>query len=250
MYDDKNTTIMRYCKTVCKTLKEVRKRIADANDIPFETTECHYDGECAGTCPKCESEVRYLEKQLDIRRMMGKAVTVVGVGVGLAALSSCKLVRIFGGPTAGAPVYEPLEGIITLPTDSVPQPETSCDSTAKAKAPKSMVVQTDTTQLLLGDIVEEQPTFPGGQSALIQFIQDNTVYPKECVKDSIQGRVVASFIIECDGSITEAQIVRSLHPLLDAEALRIISIMPKWERHSEIGPVRRIKYTLPFSFKL
>ena len=80
---------MKRGKRICKTLKEIRAQVARANDIPYEPTECKHKGDCAGTCPKCEEEVRYIEHQLNIRRMLGKAVAVVGVSAGLAALTAC-----------------------------------------------------------------------------------------------------------------------------------------------------------------
>lgn len=73
-------------KQTCKILKEIRREIACANDIEFVTSECHYRGECRGTCPKCEAEVRYLEQQLERRRLAGKAATVVGVSMGITSL--------------------------------------------------------------------------------------------------------------------------------------------------------------------
>lgn len=68
-------------KRICNTLKEVRKQIADANDIPYEITECTHQGNCLGTCPKCEQELRYIEDQLSLRRAAGIAVSVVGVSL-------------------------------------------------------------------------------------------------------------------------------------------------------------------------
>ena len=72
---------MKQGKKICKTLKEIRLQVARANDIPYEPTECKHKGDCLGTCPKCEEEVRYIEQQLDVRRMLGKAVKVAGVSV-------------------------------------------------------------------------------------------------------------------------------------------------------------------------
>ena len=72
-------------KKKCKILREIRRRIADENDIPFVTEECRYKGDCTGTCPKCESELRYLERQLEKRRALGKTVTVSALAVGVAA---------------------------------------------------------------------------------------------------------------------------------------------------------------------
>ena len=70
-------------KDICKALRELRKKIADANDIPFSTEECGYTGDCKGTCPKCDSELEYLEQQLARRRSLGKRVTVSAVAAGV-----------------------------------------------------------------------------------------------------------------------------------------------------------------------
>ncbi len=77
-------------KQKCKTLKSIRRKIADANEIVYEPKECTHEGDCAGTCPACEAEVKYLERQLSLRRMAGKAVAIVGLSLGLTAMSGCK----------------------------------------------------------------------------------------------------------------------------------------------------------------
>lgn len=78
---------MKRGKQTCRILKDIRRQIAEANDIEFITSECQYQGDCLGTCPKCESEVRYLEQQLERKRIAGKAITVLGISAGLVALS-------------------------------------------------------------------------------------------------------------------------------------------------------------------
>ena len=77
-------------KKKCKILKEIRKKIAEENDIPSVTSECTHKGECSGTCPRCEQELRELERQLELRRRMGKAVAVSAVAAGIALnMSGC-----------------------------------------------------------------------------------------------------------------------------------------------------------------
>ena len=76
---------MNHGKNICKQLMEVRRRIAEENDIPLEIKECTYKGECLGTCPRCEAEVRYLEKTLAEKLSLGKVATVAGLALGLAA---------------------------------------------------------------------------------------------------------------------------------------------------------------------
>ena len=75
---------MKRGKKICQTLKEIRLQVARTNDIPYEPTECKHKGECPGTCPKCEQEVRYIEQQLNKRRTLGKAVAVAGVAIGVS----------------------------------------------------------------------------------------------------------------------------------------------------------------------
>ena len=77
-------------KQKCKILKEIRQRIADENDIPYVTEECSHKGNCRGTCPKCESELRYLEQQLQKRQAMGKKVALAALCAGMAfSAASC-----------------------------------------------------------------------------------------------------------------------------------------------------------------
>lgn len=76
-------------KHTCKILKEIRRQIAEANGIEFITSECRYKGDCSGTCPKCEAEVRYLEEQLRARSIAGKAVALAGISAGMIFMSGC-----------------------------------------------------------------------------------------------------------------------------------------------------------------
>ncbi len=84
-------------KKTCKILKEIRRQIAEANDIEYVVEECQYKGDCLGTCPKCEAEVRYLEQQLHQRQLLGKAVVLAGVSVGMFTLSSCDFAPLSQG---------------------------------------------------------------------------------------------------------------------------------------------------------
>ena len=102
----------------------------------------------------------------------------------------------------------------------------------------------------MGDVVEQQPSYPGGQQALLEFLRQNVNYPEQALKDSVEGRVVLSFVVETDGSITETKVVRSVHPLLDEEALRVAKLMPKWEPGYQNGIPVRVKYNIPVTFKL
>ncbi len=100
------------------------------------------------------------------------------------------------------------------------------------------------------DVVEEMPVFPGGTSALMTYLASNVKYPKECHEKGIQGRVIVQFVVDTDGSITDARVIRAVDPLLDAEALRVINSMPKWTPGKQKGKAVRVKYNVPLSYKL
>lgn len=97
------------------------------------------------------------------------------------------------------------------------------------------------------EVVEQMPFFPGGQEALMTYINHNIKYPEE---DCGQGRVTVSFIVEKDGSITNATIRRSVDPAFDREALRVISSMPKWIPGKNNGRKVRVRFNVPVQFKL
>lgn len=99
-------------------------------------------------------------------------------------------------------------------------------------------------------MVEKMPLFPGGQDGLIAFLAKTIQYPKEAQEKGLQGRVVCSFIVEKDGSLSDAKVIRGIDPLLDQEALRVISVMPKWTPGTQRGKAVRVKYTVPLTFTL
>lgn len=99
-------------------------------------------------------------------------------------------------------------------------------------------------------IVEMMPQYPGGLAAMLKYIRENIKYPEQAMKERIQGRVTVSFIIEKDGSISDVKAVRSVHPLLDKEAVRMVKSMPKWSPGKNNGKPVRVRFNLPVMFKL
>lgn len=112
--------------------------------------------------------------------------------------------------------------------------------------------QTDTTKKKNSwdCIPETMPYFPGGNVLMLKYLADNIKYPASAVKTKKQGRVIVGFIVQKDGSITHAKIVRSIDPELDAEALRVVKGMPKWTPGTQLGKPVSVKYTLPVKFSL
>lgn len=100
------------------------------------------------------------------------------------------------------------------------------------------------------DVVEQMPSFPGGSSALMEYLHDHVKYPVVAQENGVQGRVVVSFIVEKDGSITDVRVVRSVDPSLDREAARVVSSMPRWTPGKQNGSAVRVKYNVPVMFKL
>ena len=100
------------------------------------------------------------------------------------------------------------------------------------------------------DVVEQMPQFPGGQVALYEFLTRSIQYPEEARKNGVQGRAIVTFVVEKDGSISNARVVKSVDPSLDAEALRVINSMPKWNPGKQNGEPKRVKYAVPVMFKL
>ena len=100
------------------------------------------------------------------------------------------------------------------------------------------------------DVVEQMPSFPGGTAALMAYLQKAIKYPPVAEENGIQGRVICTFVVERDGSVTDVRIAKSVDPSLDKEAQRVVSAMPKWIPGKQNGQSVRVKYTLPVTFRL
>ena len=100
------------------------------------------------------------------------------------------------------------------------------------------------------DVVEKMPEYPGGQAALFEYLNGNVKYPADAKKQKIEGRVLVTFVVNTDGSITDIEVVKKAFPSLDAEAVRVISGMPKWIPGEQKGKKVRVKYTVPLNFRL
>ena len=114
--------------------------------------------------------------------------------------------------------------------------------------PPKPVVEEATEEIFV--VVEKQPEFPGGTTALMKFLGDNIKYPIIAQENGIQGRVITNFVVERDGSISDVQVVRGQDPSLDKEAVRVIKTMPKWTPGQQRGKPVRVRFTLPVVFRL
>ena len=100
------------------------------------------------------------------------------------------------------------------------------------------------------DVVEEMPSFPGGNGALMSYLNSNTKYPVVAQENGVQGKVIISFVVERDGSISDVKVARSVDPSLDREAQRVVKSMPRWTPGKQNGQTVRVKYTVPVVFRL
>ena len=129
------------------------------------------------------------------------------------------------------------------------------NTTIRANVQKKVVKTTKTTKKAdasnkVYEVVEQMPSFPGGDAAMMKYLAENIKYPVSAQKAKEQGRVVVQFIVEKDGAVTGVKTVRSVTPVLDAEAVRVIKAMPKWTPGRQGGQPVRVKYNVPVSFRL
>lgn len=99
-------------------------------------------------------------------------------------------------------------------------------------------------------LIERMPMFPGGDRALMAYLRDSVAYPAKAKEEGIMGNVVVGFTVEADGTITEVRVLRSIDPLLDEEALRVVRSMPKWIPGQIAGKATRMKYQVLVKFRL
>lgn len=285
-------------KSICNVLKTIRKQVADANEIKYEPRECHHQGECRGTCPACEAEVRYLESQLNIRRQLGKAVAIIGISAGLSVLTSCgdkakkvatmseEQSKLMEGKVLREPAKQldgdveyrsPVDTVIIEKEPSKVKKHTAkvvFNETNKGKVPITQesldegqafevvgnvdeeILQPEPPAVgenqltLMGDVVEQMPSFPGGPQALLNYLSEHINYPEGYEETCVQGRVVITFVVEKDGSLSDITVVKSLEKAFDEEALRAVKSMPNWIPGMQDGEPIRVKYAVPVNFRL
>ena len=238
---------MNHGKETCRILKELRHKIAEANDIALETSECRFKGDCTGTCPRCESEVRYLERQLAARRRAGKAVRLAGLAAGAIIMSGCGNVSdskptetLLGDVVDTIIAEEMCDTVVQTKENNV----NNIENVSQRNASKDSV-KTDTSvadnnnpdfslinSIDFGEIedghapVYSPPTFPGGEIALERFINRHIIYPDILKDEAISGSVIVEVTIDVDGKVTEPVVISGLNPVLDRQALKIASLLP------------------------
>lgn len=128
------------------------------------------------------------------------------------------------------------------------EPEAPKYGTGPIAAPKEKEDKVDDNQIF--EIVEEQAEFPGGQAAMLAFIQKNLKYPDIALENGIEGTVVVEFVVEKDGSLTDVKVIKDIGAGCGAEAVRVIKMMPKWKPGKQRDMAVRVKMKAPIRFKM
>lgn len=227
---------MKTGKRICETLKAIRSEIAGANGIDYTPTPCNHMSDCAGTCPVCEQETRWLERQLRSRQVMGKAVAIAGVSIALSSV------------TASAQSQEP----------NAIEPQRMEQTENRTMGIVRMMPPPELQQLNLDSIYSEvdvEALFPQGNEALDSLISNQLTIPDEIldpireIGGKVRARCIVKCVIERDGSISDATIFQSTSAaIFDNEALRVVSNLPKFYPASIMEvPVRSWKL-IPVEF--
>ena len=283
---------MKRGKRTCEILKDVRRKVAQENDIPLVERECTHEGDCRGTCPYCESEVRYLERELSKRRALGKAVAVAGIAVSSMMMGACHSPKTPAPAASNEPepaveaasqqVPETTEGqeVPPPPGQSDPYevdgiieevgeiPDLPENSPTPNRCTQKPLQVADSDDWEVGEVVEgyvvddvyydeppimglteEMPEFPGGMDALQAFLVREIQYPQVAKDNGITGTVLVEFVVEEDGSVTNAKVKVPLFPECDKEACRAVMSMPKWKPGKNMGKPVQCYYQVPVTFR-
>lgn len=245
---------MSHGKQTCKILKEIRKQIAEKNDIAFVTKECRHKGDCAGTCPACEAEVRYLEQELRKRQQLGKTAIVAGLSVGLmSALPSGLSAQVNSGCKPVAPQTE--QQSQTTVRGNVGGSKTVVDGQRIVPTDPSTCVMVGyappvfDAEYVSPSSYDTPPRFVGDDIALQQYLKRNLDF-EEINKYQIAGTVVVLFNVDKNGFVRRPTIIRSLFPPIDEEILRVIKKMPQWIPAQKDGEPVYSSYELPVTIGL
>lgn len=269
---------MSHGKKICKELKAIRRKIAKENDIKLEIPECTFEGECRGTCPRCEAEVKYLERELSRRIAAGKVAAVAGIAAATLSMASCNscsqrdndstditsnlssdgmeegIVMTTGVPDTPPPpnIYDDWE-IVTSPDGSrlfierggeaLNWDKSDVDACIKATEDKKA-----SEEDMIHIICDQDPQFPGGLEALEEYIKTNLRYPPEARKAHISGKVFLSFVVEKDGTLSDIKILRDIGEGCGNEAVRLVQSMPQWKPGKVNGKAVRSQFNLPITF--
>ena len=224
-------------KQTCKILKEIRRQIAAENDIEFVTSECTYKGDCQGTCPKCEAEVRYLERELEKRQRLGKAAMVAGLSVGLLSTSQVALAQ---QPEVIDKEKTEDEEVMGLVAHRFPQVCYYADSTRKDLL--DLLVSPDMEHLsVVGFTIDVSRFTNMGEADMWKYLKESAtqiygpsfyrnendllaliaIEMDESVPQDVEGDVEIAFKVDSKRHVSDVKILKGINKQIDDELVRI-----------------------------
>ncbi len=252
---------MKRGKKICETLKAIRSEIASANEIEYTPIKCDHKGDCAGTCPACESETRWLERQLCLRHALGKAMTIAGVSVALTVAASAATPSSLTSDKKKskhrqrAVQEEATDGYVQKRTQNLMGSDTIVNDDGTIIEVDGLVTRFSPHPDSIYTNVTVEAEFPGGDEALDQLIRSKLVVPdgilatfKE-IGGTVKARCIVKAVIEPNGKVSDAVIEKTTtSALFDEEALRVVKGLPKFHpARIKSTPVRSWK-KIPVEF--
>ena len=266
---------MKRGKQTCKILKEIRKQIAEENDIELVVSECTYQGDCKGTCPKCEAEVRYLERELEKRQRLGKAAVVAGLSVGLLGASQVAFAQQPDTLDINKLDEETLRGITITEGYVVPPKSYSFHHSLTQEEINKWLVPEMKSLVVVGgdlrhpDVLEYEnygiayqmyvnkdnsltadslmkntthlyaPQFEGGESVLLGFIAENL---GKNADGNAYGDMEVAFTVEPNGRLSHISIIKGVNEKLDAQVAVLFKFMEWKPAIWELGSGEKIPF--------
>lgn len=184
-----------------------------------------------------------LSKKSSVRGLMKALYLIPAVGISLTAFAETKTIYVTAEEEVTNPVTE------SEVTENLAIVQEEAVSAIKEKSPEA-VEQEDGDEDEVFMIVEDMPIFPGGEEALLKYISESVQYPQKAMEANIQGRVFVKFVIDKEGNVTDVKTARKGNEYLDAEAIRVISAMPKWTPGRQRGQAVRVAFVVPINFAI
>ena len=227
-------------KNRCEYLKEVRRRIAKENGIPLEQRECTFKGECSGTCPFCEAELRYLEKELHKRKALGKAVTVAGIALSSVVMNACQSsTSLIGDVAFGAPKTSTTEQIAD-PTIQRAEYETYF-STVRGNRSDGQQTIVDGIKIRTSDPYVWPAKFPDEYGSPVLWLRQRLRPYSTYMSDELFNEAMVTFVVNDDGYVSDVDFANMPRTGsakdfdFQSEVHKQLLSMPRWEPATKEG---------------
>lgn len=246
-------------KDKCSYLKAIRREIAAANGIDLEISECTFDGECSGTCPRCEGEVRQLERAISQRRKLSQKVAILGVAAGLSLAgmspavaqtetdprcdSTQSVILGFAEPVRKMPGYVSIRYNKYIGFDTGP---TSTVFDYAEKDPVRRIGNAEKPDLSKYDV--KAPVFPGGEVEMKRFIRENFIAPEADYELVADGDIIVEFRVNTKGKVGGVKVKGNADPAVKNALRKVFRSMPLWTPATVNGEVVSGYVQVPITF--